>query len=70
MGMMALAFSISVMCVVFGRTASLDSERGSHVANNLIALEAEHFSDVVQPDAVGIAVYEKKRGPRLDASLV
>jgi hypothetical protein len=28
MGMMALPFSISVMCVVFGRTANLDSERG------------------------------------------
>ena len=27
---------------------------------NLIALEAKHFSDVVQSDAVGIAVYEKK----------
>ena len=29
---------------------------------DLIALKAEHFSDVVQSDAVGIAVYEKKRG--------
>ena len=29
---------------------------------NLTALESEHFSDVVQSDAVGIAVDEKKRG--------
>ena len=28
MGMMAVPFSISVTCVVFGRTANLDSERG------------------------------------------
>ncbi len=33
----------------------------SHVAKNLVALYAEHLSDVVQSDAVGIAVYEKKR---------
>jgi hypothetical protein len=61
MGMMALAFSISVTCVVSGRTANLDSEGGPQVAMNLIAFEAEHLSDVVQSDAVGIAVYEKKR---------
>ena len=28
MGMMTLAFSISETCVVFGRTANRDSERG------------------------------------------
>ena len=27
---------------------------------NLIAFEAEHLGDVVESDAVGIAVYEKK----------
>ena len=31
---------------------------------NLIAFETEHLGDVVQADAVGIAVYEKKRGLR------
>src|ERR687897_3470745 len=30
---------------------------------NLIAFEAEHLSDVVQSDAVGIAVDKKKRRP-------
>jgi len=29
---------------------------------NLIAFEAKHFSNVVQSDAVGIAMYEEKRG--------
>jgi len=28
---------------------------------NLIAFEAEHLRGVVQSDAIGIAVYEKKR---------
>ena len=30
---------------------------------DLIAFEAEHFSDVVQPNAVGIPVNEKERRP-------
>ena len=32
----------------------------SQIAVNLIALEAKHLSDVVQTDAVGIAVYKEK----------
>jgi hypothetical protein len=53
--MIALPFSISVTCVVLGRMASLDADRG-RVSPKI------YFRDVVLPHAVGIAVEEEHGG--------
>jgi hypothetical protein len=53
--------SISVMCVVLGNMANLDAERGRMSPKMSSPFKTEHFRDVLQPYAVGIAVDEKHR---------
>ena len=53
--------SINVTCVVLGKMANLDAERGCMSPKISPPLKAEHFRDVLEPNAVGIAVDEKHR---------